>query len=104
MFERNIKGVIVDAGHGGEDSGAINGTIYEKDFNLKSAKYIYDRLKELGINAVLTRDSDISLPKSERIAKIKELFQLGEDIILVSNHINAGGGEYPTTQHNLIGY
>ena len=54
---------------------------------------MYDRLKELGINAKLTRDDDISLPKNERIAKVRSLFNNSEDVILVSNHINAGGGD-----------
>ena len=44
----------------------------EKDLNLKSSLYIYNRLKELGVNAMLTRDSDISLPKNERIKKVKK--------------------------------
>ena len=44
----NVR-VIVDAGHGGTDPGAVNGNIYEKDFNLQAAQYIYKRLKELGM-------------------------------------------------------
>ena len=41
--------VIVDAGHGGIDSGAVGNGLEEKDLNLKSSLYIYNRLKELGI-------------------------------------------------------
>lgn len=92
MYDRVVKKVIVDAGHGGVDSGAVNGNIYEKDFNLKAAQYIYDRLRELGIPASMTRTEDVSLPKNERISKIKNL-GVDENTILVSNHINSGGGE-----------
>lgn len=92
MYDRVAKKVIVDAGHGGKDPGAINGNIYEKDFNLQSAQYIYNRLRELGIPAELTRTGDTSLPKNERIAKIKNL-GIDPNVILVSNHINSGGGE-----------
>lgn len=92
-MNNNLVGVIVDAGHGGNDPGAVSGNLKEKDLTLKAALYMYDRLKDLGINAKLTRDDDISLPKSERIAKVKSLFDDSEDVILVSNHINAGGGE-----------
>lgn len=92
MYDRVAKKVIVDAGHGGSDPGAINGNIYEKDFNLQSAQYIYNRLRELGIPAELTRTGDTSLPKDERIAKIKNL-GVDPNVILVSNHINSGGGE-----------
>ena len=49
----NVR-VIVDAGHGGTDPGAVNGNIYEKDFNLQAAQYIYKRLKELGIPVEMT--------------------------------------------------
>ena len=89
----NLVGVIVDAGHGGNDPGAVSGNLKEKDLNLKAALYMYDRLKDLGINAKLTREGDISLPKNERIAKVKSLFNNSPGVILVSNHINAGGGE-----------
>jgi N-acetylmuramoyl-L-alanine amidase len=93
MNERAIKGVVVDAGHGGNDPGAVNGNIYEKDFTLEAAKYIYDRLNQLGIPAVLTRDSDSSLPKNERIQKVLDSYGADEEVIVVSNHINSGGGE-----------
>lgn len=93
MNERAIKGVVVDAGHGGNDPGAINGNIYEKDFTLKAAQYIYNRLRELGIPAVLTRDSDVSLPKNERIRKVLNSYGADDDVIVVSNHINAGGSD-----------
>ena len=85
--------VVVDAGHGGTDSGAVNGKIYEKDLTLKIANYIFNRLNELGIPAVMTRDSDIYLPKTDRINKVRSISPNSPDIILLSNHINAGGGE-----------
>ena len=89
----NIPLVVVDSGHGGVDGGAVNGNFKEKDFTLKASKYIFDRLKDLGIPAVMTRDSDISLPKNERIAKVNEISDRDPRVILISNHINAGGGE-----------
>lgn len=52
---------------------------------------MYDRLKELGINAKLTRNTDEYLPKDARIARVKSLFNNSPGVILVSNHINAGG-------------
>ena len=70
--------------------------MYEKDFTLRAAKYIYDRLTQLGIPAVLTRDSDTSLPKNERIQKVLDFYGADDDVIVVSNHINAGGGDNPS--------
>lgn len=76
----------------------------EKDFNLQTSKYIYNRLKELGVPVALTRDDDTTLTRQERIDAMTNTFGNSPDVIVLSNHINAGGGEYPTTQHNLIGY
>ena len=85
--------VVIDPGHGGNDPGAVNGNVKEKDFNLQSSLYIYNRLRELGIPTVITRDSDTSLPKDARIRRIKEISQDSPNVILLSNHINSGGGD-----------
>ncbi len=90
-MKNDLVGVIVDAGHGGEDPGAVSGNLREKDLNLKAALYMYDRLRELGIDAKLTRDSDEYLPKSARIARVKSLYNNSPNVLLISNHINAGG-------------
>ena len=84
--------IVVDAGHGGVDSGAVSGNLLEKDFNLQAANYMYNRFKELGVPVVITRDTDKTLSRSERISTMKSL---GTDpnVIVLSNHINAGGGE-----------
>lgn len=88
--------VIVDAGHGGSDPGAIGNGLQEKDLNLKAAEYMFERLTQLGIPAVITRSTDESLPKNARIQRIQEIIRESGDpsnIILISNHINAGGAE-----------
>ena len=84
--------IVVDAGHGGVDSGAVSGNLKEKDFNLQAANYMYNRFKELGVPVVITRDTDKTLSRAERINTMKSL---GTDpnVIVLSNHINAGGGE-----------
>ena len=84
--------IVVDAGHGGEDPGAISGNLKEKDYTLKAANYMYDRFKELGVPVTITRDTDKTLTRGERLNTMKSL---GTDpnVIVLSNHINAGGGE-----------
>lgn len=93
MNNRDIKGIVVDAGHGGSDPGAISNGIYEKDFNLKAANYMYKRFKELGIPSVITRDTDKTLSREERLDIMNNTFGNGSDVIILSNHINSGGGE-----------
>ncbi len=87
------KKVVIDPGHGGEDPGTSANGIVEKDYTLKISEYMADRLTELGIENALTRDSDVSLDSTTRPKTAQSLFGTGSDVILVSNHINAGGGD-----------
>lgn len=86
-----MKRVIVDAGHGGSDPGALGNNLQEKDLNLKAAQYMYKRLQELGIPATIIRDTDETVPKAERIKRVLNAYGNSPDVILVSNHMNAGG-------------
>lgn len=92
-MNNNIRGIVIDPGHGGDDPGAIGNGIVEKDYTLKISKYMYDRFKELGIPVYITRDSDITLTPTERVNRVKNAFGSYKDVIVVSNHINAGGGD-----------
>ena len=88
-----LKGVIIDPGHGGKDSGAVSNGIKEKDYALKISKYMADRFKELGVPVKLTRSSDITLSPKDRIKEIKKYFDRTKDTIVISNHLNAGKGD-----------
>ena len=100
-MNNNLKGIIVDAGHGGIDSGAVGNNLLEKDLNLRAALYMYNRLIELGIPAKLVRDSDEYLPKESRVRRILNLYDNNPNTILVSNHINAGNGEGAEVVYSL---
>ena len=88
-----LKGIVIDPGHGGTDPGAVANNLKEKDYNLLISKYMYDRFKELGVPVRLTRDTDITLSPKERTSKVKSFFGDGKDVIVISNHLNAGGGD-----------
>lgn len=88
----NFSGVVIDPGHGGVDSGAVGKDLLEKEYNLLISRYMYDRLRELGIPVYLTRDSDTTLNPSDRIKKILSFFGNNPNVVVVSNHLNAGGG------------
>ena len=91
MDGKNTKKVIIDAYRGGDDIGnSINGII-EKDYNLDLSKYIYERLKELGVLTFLTRVGDETLSLDDRINKIKRLYGEGKDIIILSNTLVTEG-------------
>lgn len=52
--------VVIDAGHGGYDPGAITAQgLYEKEINLQMAKRVGELLKPSGIQVILTREEDI---------------------------------------------
>lgn len=89
---RKLNGVVIDPGHGGTDSGATGNDMLEKDYTLLISEYMYDRFKELGVPVALTRDSDITLSPTERTSKILSEFGNNKDVIVISNHLNAGGG------------
>ena len=95
-----VGAILIDAGHGGKDPGAlktykINGkdtTIREKDINLNVAKMLYERLVSAypDKQIILTRDKDVFLSLSERTdiannVKVKE----NEAILFISIHVNS---------------
>lgn len=60
--------VIIDAGHGGVDPGAVRGSVYEKRITLAVAKAIQTQLEKTGRYAVvLTRSRDTFLELRERV-------------------------------------
>ena len=93
MDERAIKKVVIDAGHGGDDPGTIANGITEKDYTLKISNYIHNRLDEMGVPNEMSRTSDVMLSAIDRPKKIQSFYGNGSDVLVVSNHINAGSGD-----------
>ena len=85
--------VVIDAGHGGNDPGASGNGIIEKEYTLKISEYIYNRLRELGLDVKMTRTTDETLSPTERVNRVLNAFGDSSDVIVISNHINAGGGD-----------
>jgi N-acetylmuramoyl-L-alanine amidase len=80
---------VLDAGHGGRDSGAVGNGLREKDLTLKIVKHIGRLLSEYeGIEVHYTRTDDRFLELSERAAIANKL----KADYFISVHINAGGG------------
>ena len=83
--------IVIDPGHGGVDSGAVGSDILEKDYNLQISRYMYDRFRELGVPVYLTRDSDTTLEPTDRVNRVLSFFGNDPDVVVISNHLNAGG-------------
>lgn len=82
-----FKTVVIDAGHGGHDSGSLGHHSAEKVYTLKVARLVRDRLEKKGYRVVMTRDSDtfISLRDRVRIAN-----KYKNTAIFISIHFNSG--------------
>jgi N-acetylmuramoyl-L-alanine amidase len=83
---RSVQTVVLDAGHGGRDPGAIGvGGVREKDVTLAIARALREDLSERGFRVVLTRDGDRTLDLEERTA----LAEAARGDLFVSLHANA---------------
>ena len=82
-----LRRIVVDAGHGGKDPGAVGPSgIKEKDVNLAMALVVAKKLEqELGCEVILTRKTDVFLPLEERTAMAN---RVGADLF-ISIHANA---------------
>lgn len=92
-MRRERKGLwmklVIDAGHGGHDSGATGNGLVEKNLTLQIAQRVRDILVEnYYVDIRMTRDRDVFVALSER-ANIANLY--GADFF-ISFHINSGGG------------
>ena len=69
-FDLGVKTILLDPGHGGEDTGAIGrGGTREKDIALDIARRLKRRLEShTYAEVLLTRDADVTLPLGERVA------------------------------------
>ncbi|MDF9296116.1 N-acetylmuramoyl-L-alanine amidase [Geobacillus stearothermophilus] len=81
--------IVLDAGHGGHDPGAVANGLKEKDLTLAIVKHIGKMLGEYeGAEVHYTRTDDRFLELSERAAIANKL----KADLLISVHINAGKG------------
>ena len=64
----DLATIVLDAGHGGPDTGAMVNGVVEKDVTLAFAKALADKLHAHGgFNVVMTRDSDVFVPLAGRV-------------------------------------
>ena len=78
--------VVVDPGHGGQDSGAMCGNVLEKDLTFDVAQRFDRQLQAKGISTVMTRVGDSYVSLAERTALTNRV----PDCVFVSIHFNEG--------------
>lgn len=89
------KTIYLDAGHGGPDSGAIAGGIYEKNINLEIVQKLEKELIKKGATVYLTRNEDTDLStqnhnrkRSDLTNRAKKINKTNPDLYL-SIHLNS---------------
>ena len=84
--------VIIDPGHGGEDSGAVAQGVVEKDLNLDVGMRVGRALSARGVGVRLTREDDHFVPLEDRVRFANGL----PGAVFVSIHFNDAAGEGKT--------
>ena len=89
------KTIVIDAGHGGKDSGTSYKDVLEKDINLSIACKLKVLLLKNGVNVVLTREGDYDLSSPNALRRKKSDFDNRINLIndsgadmYISIHIN----------------
>lgn len=80
--------VVLDAGHGGHDSGARSRKgVLEKDLALDVIRRLAPKLKAAGFHTVLTRGTDVFIPLDRRV----QISDREDPAVFVSVHFNDAG-------------
>lgn len=96
-MQKEMPHVLIDAGHGGEDGGAVVGSVLEKQINLAVAQDTADLLTFCGFDVQMTRtDDDALTDEGEDVKKRKyndmklrlELYNASPQNVIISIHQN----------------
>ena len=86
-----MKTIMIDAGHGGSDPGAINGSHKEKVYTLQIAKRLQTQLEKLGFRVIMTRTGDTYPSLQDRAALCKKY----KPDLYISIHCNSSTNKTP---------
>lgn len=105
FLPRLTKVIILDAGHGGIDPGAVSkGGAKEKDINLAIASYLKEYLEESGASVIMTRMEDKGLyssegssrqKKTQDLKRRKEIIKESRGDLFITIHLNS----FPQSQY-----
>ncbi|MGG2394664.1 N-acetylmuramoyl-L-alanine amidase family protein [Helicobacter pylori] len=95
------KKIVLDAGHGGKDCGAMSANLVcEKDIVLEVVKFLYKELKKRGYSVLLTRDKDIYIDLVART----ELANKKSADLFISVHANSIPKRSTSNAHGIETY
>ncbi|WP_187848481.1 N-acetylmuramoyl-L-alanine amidase family protein [Helicobacter pylori] len=95
------KKIVLDAGHGGKDCGAMSANLVcEKDIVLEVVKFLHKELKKRGYSVLLTRDKDIYIDLVERT----ELANKKNADLFISVHANSIPKRSTSNAHGIETY
>ena len=82
--------IVIDAGHGGVDGGAVSCTgVYESHINLEIAEKLEDLMHLLGLRTVMIRNTDSSIHTQGNTIAAKKVSDIKERIRIVESTSNA---------------
>ncbi|GAA8771581.1 N-acetylmuramoyl-L-alanine amidase [Helicobacter pylori] len=95
------KKIVLDAGHGGKDCGAMSANLVcEKDIVLEVVKFLHKELKKRGYSVLLTRDKDIYI---DLVARTELANKKGADLF-ISVHANSIPKRSTSNAHGIETY
>ncbi|GHS04783.1 N-acetylmuramoyl-L-alanine amidase [Helicobacter pylori] len=95
------KKIVLDAGHGGKDCGAMSANLVcEKDIVLEVVKFLHKELKKRGYSVLLTRDKDIYIDLVART----ELANKKSTDLFISVHANSIPKRSTSNAHGIETY
>jgi len=80
-----VRTIMIDAGHGGKDPGAVANGLREKNINLNFALILGDKLAQKGFHVLYTRTTDVFIPLEQRTA----MANVKKADLFISIHCNA---------------
>lgn len=96
--------VVINAGHGGVDPGAIYGGIREADMNLDIALRLEQMLRASGITVVMLRDTDVAINEAGLDVNGDGLVDQSDELLARNDAANMARGDlYLTLMNNAYG-
>lgn len=102
----DIYDIVIDPGHGGDDSGASKNGYFESDLNLEYAILLKEKLEGKNLKVKLTREEDKTIPNYGKNGRVSIPYQTKAKLMLsihmnsALNNVGSGGVEIYAPYHS----